>query len=171
MTTEDTVLLQISDTGTPALEGLSRPQLHAFADALRQTAANFAPGARILTRFDVRFSDRNSPLVIDLPARDVIVSGKSVPLSHTEFEILSQLARNPRVVVSRADLTASGGRRSVDVHLSRVRTKLGSFGRLVTTVRGTGYRFDPEPGVRVITELSMLRLMNPDRAENGRTTA
>lgn len=157
MTAEDTVVLQVSDSGTPSLEGLTRSQLHALAEALRETAAEFAPSARILTRFDVRFSDRNSPLVIDLPARDVIVSGHSVPLSHTEFEIFSHLVRNPRVVVSRADLTASGGGRSVDVHLSRVRTKLGSFGRLVTTVRGTGYRFDPEAGIRVITDPVVLR--------------
>lgn len=157
MTAEDTVVLHISDSGTPSLKGLTRTQLHALAEALRDTTELFAPEARILTRFDVRFSERNSPLVIDLPARDVIVGGKSVPLSHNEFEIFSHLARNPRVVVSRDDLTASGGGRSVDVHLSRVRTKLGPFGRLVTTVRGTGYRFDPEPGVRVITEPVSLR--------------
>ena len=87
----------------------------------------------------------------------VVLNGKSVQLSHTEFEILSHLVRRPRVVVSRADLTASGGGRSVDVHLSRVRTKLGSFGRLVTTVRGTGYRFDPDAALRVITEPVALR--------------
>ncbi|OZF50835.1 transcriptional regulator [Rhodococcus sp. 14-2470-1b] len=157
MTVEDTVVLHISDTGTPSLEGLSRAQLHALADALRRTTETFAPNARILTRFDVRFNDRNSPLVIDLPARDVVVGGQSVSFSHTEFEIFSHLVRNPRVVVGRDELTRSGLGRSVDVHLSRVRTKLGSFGRLVTTVRGTGYRFDPEPGVRVVTEPTSLR--------------
>lgn len=157
MTTEDTVVLHISDSGTSSLDGLTRSQLHALAEALRHTTELHAPWARILTRFDVRVSDRNSPLVVDLPARDVIVAGKSVPLSHTEFEIFSHLVRNPRVVVGREELTASGGGRSVDVHLSRVRTKLGSFGRLVTTVRGTGYRFDPDPEVRVITEPVSLR--------------
>ena len=88
---------------------------------------------------------------------EMCIRDRSVPLSHTEFEIFSRLVRNPRVVVGRDELTGSGLGRSVDVHLSRVRTKLGSFGRLVTTVRGTGYRFDPEPGVRVVTEPTSLR--------------
>jgi two-component system OmpR family response regulator len=95
--------------------------------------------------------------VIDLPARDVILGGRSVRLSHTEFEIFAYLAQRPRVVVGRSELSTSDGGRSVDVHLSRVRTKLGHFGRLITTVRGTGYRFDPEPGIRVITEPAVLR--------------
>lgn len=157
MLTEPTVVVHISDSGTTSLTGLTRPQLHALAEALRQTTKSYAPQAKILTRFDVRVSEQNAPLVVDLPARDVIVGGRSAALSHTEFEIFSTLVRNPRVVVSRAELTSSGGSRSVDVHLSRIRTKLGQFGRLVRTVRGTGYRFDPEPGVRVITEPVSLR--------------
>lgn len=157
MSTEATVVLRISDSGTSSLQGLTRPQLHALADALRSAAKSYAPHAKILTRFDVRVNELNAPLVIDLPARDVILGGKSVRFSHTEFEIFAYLARHPRVVLARSELNTSDGGRSVDVHLSRVRTKLGHFGRLITTVRGAGYRFDPEPGIRVITEPTVLR--------------
>ncbi|AMY53973.1 winged helix-turn-helix domain-containing protein [Rhodococcoides fascians] len=157
MSTEATVVLRISDSGTSSLQGLTRPQLHALADALRVAAKSYAPHAKILTRFDIRVNELNAPLVIDLPARDVVLAGKSVRFSHTEFEIFAYLAQHPRVVVNRSELSDSNGGRSVDVHLSRVRTKLGQYGRLITTVRGTGYRFDPEPGIRVITEPSVLR--------------
>lgn len=157
MTTEATVVVRISDSGTSSLQGLTRPQLHALADALRTVTKNYAPQAKILTRFDVRVNELNAPLVIDLPARDVVLGGKSVRLSHTEFEIFAYLVQHPRVVVARSELNASDGGRSIDVHLSRVRTKLGQFGRVITTVRGTGYRFDPEPGIRVVTEPAVLR--------------
>lgn len=157
MSTEATVIVRISDSGTSSLQGLTRPQLHALAEALRSVTKGFAPQAKILTRFDVQANELNAPLVIDLPARDVILSGKSVRLSHTEFEIFAYLAQHPRVVVARSELNTSDGGRSVDVHLSRVRTKLGHFGRLITTVRGTGYRFDPEPGIRIVTEPRVLR--------------
>ncbi|MDV8055867.1 MULTISPECIES: winged helix-turn-helix domain-containing protein [unclassified Rhodococcus (in: high G+C Gram-positive bacteria)] len=157
MSTEATVVVRISDSGTASLQGLTRPQLHALADALRSAAKSYAPHAKILTRFDVRVNELNAPLVIDIPARDVILGGRSVRLSHTEFEIFAYLAQRPRVVVGRSELSTSDGGRSVDVHLSRVRTKLGHFGRLITTVRGTGYRFDPEPGIRVVTAPTTLR--------------
>ncbi|WP_246872488.1 winged helix-turn-helix domain-containing protein [Rhodococcus sp. DMU1] len=100
------------------------------------------------------------PLIIDLPARDVLLDGRRVLLSHSEFEILAYLVRNPRTVVSRAVLRdlGTGVRevdsrgRNVDVHVSRIRTKLQQFGSIISTVRGSGYRFDPHQAVH-ITEL------------------
>lgn len=95
----------------------------------------------------------------------MILDSSRVPLSHTEFEILSRLVRRPRVVVSRSvlreldpassDIDHRRGGRSVDVHVSRIRTKLGRFGQIITTVRGgTGYRFDPDPGVHIVEPLT-----------------
>ncbi|WP_072803914.1 winged helix-turn-helix domain-containing protein [Rhodococcoides yunnanense] len=157
MPIEPTVVLHISDSGTGSLEGLDRDQLHQLAETLRQVTRSYAADARILTRFDVRINDADAHLVVDLPARDVVLAGASIGLSHTEFEIFAQLVQNPRVVIGRGEFAVTGSGRSVDVHLSRVRTKLGRFGSLITTVRGTGYRFDPSTSIRVITEPVRLR--------------
>ncbi|MGW6376741.1 winged helix-turn-helix domain-containing protein [Rhodococcus sp. NPDC055112] len=156
--------LQFSNTGST-----DRQQLVALANALRATAQELLPGVSTRARMDAapaavaappKAADIDAPLVIDLPARQVFTRGEPVSLSHTEFEILSHLARRPRVVVSRRRLLELSGTlgereragRSVDVHVSRVRMKLGRYGWLVSTVRGTGYRFDPDPRVRIITE-------------------
>lgn len=139
------------------IDGLPQPDLFALADALREAAGELAPGAITHTRVN----PTNQPLVIDLPAREVLLTGQRVPLSHTEFEVLARLAHQPRVVVSRAELLEHNGwsipddhgARSVDVHVSRVRNKLGRFRTLITTVRGTGYRYDPDPRVHVVDYL------------------
>lgn len=128
-------------------------QLAALADTLRAAARELIPGV------DSHASlVPVAPLLIDLPAREVRLDGTPVSLSHTEFEILSHLASRPRVVVSRRRMLELSGTlgerdragRSVDVHVSRVRTKLGRFGRQVCTVRGSGYRFDPDPQIHVV---------------------
>ncbi|WP_068155610.1 winged helix-turn-helix domain-containing protein [Rhodococcus phenolicus] len=153
-TPELVLVVQLSNTGVR-----SSTDLAALADALRETAQDLVPGVSTHTLL----SSTPVPLVIDLPARDVILDSSRVPLSHTEFEILSRLVRRPRVVVSRSvlreldpassDIDHRRGR-SVDVHVSRIRTKLGRFGQIITTVRGTGYRFDPDPGVHIVEPLT-----------------
>lgn len=157
MTTEPTVVLHISDLGTGSLDGLGADRLHQLAETLRHVTRSYAPDAGVLARFDIEVSDVDCPLVVDLPARDVVLSGHSVGLSHTEFEIFAQLVRHPRVVVGRREFAVTGSGRSVDVHLSRIRTKLGSFGSTIATVRGTGYRFDPTPAVRIVAAPARLR--------------
>jgi len=88
-------------------------------------------------------------LAVDLTARVVQVGGEPVDLTRVEFDILAALARRPGAAVSRAGLVASvldpereGGERTLDVHVSRLRKKLGPCGRLVGTVWGVGYRLE-----------------------------
>ncbi|WP_241386617.1 winged helix-turn-helix domain-containing protein [Rhodococcus sp. CH91] len=151
------LIVQISDTNAD-----SPGDLAALADALRETTLDLLPGARTRTLL----SPGPAPLLIDLPARGLVLDNKRVELSHNEFEILAHLAGRPGVVVSRAALRplgagcsengrldAEGGHRSVDVHISRIRSKLGRFGTVITTVRGSGYRFDPDPRVHVVEAL------------------
>ncbi len=88
-------------------------------------------------------------IVIDVPARDVRVAGAAVELTGIEFDILVTLARRPGRVVPRDTLLAQAGRddvtvgdRTVDVHVSHLRRKLGDdprAPRLIKTVRGVGY--------------------------------
>lgn len=79
-------------------------------------------------------------------SRQVVVDGQVLPLTRLEFDLLQFLADNPRRVFSRAQLLAGvwgyehTGERTVDVHVRRLRVKLGSQVPLVTTVYGVGYR-------------------------------
>ncbi|RRQ29426.1 winged helix family transcriptional regulator [Rhodococcus sp. Eu-32] len=157
MPTEPTVVLHISDLGTGSLDGVGAESLHQLAETLRHVTRSYAPDAGVLARFDIEVSDVDCPLVVDLPARDVVLSGRSIGLSHTEFEIFAQLVSYPRVVVGRREFAVTGSGRSVDVHLSRIRTKLGSFGSTIATVRGAGYRFDPTEAIRVVDDPVRLR--------------
>ncbi|UCH83932.1 MAG: response regulator [Candidatus Latescibacterota bacterium] len=101
--------------------------------------------------------DDKAPIVIEEveihPGRhEVVVAGKPVHLTFTEYEILYYLARRPGWVFTRYQIVeAVRGDdyavtdRSVDVQIVGLRKKLGKYGRLIETVRGVGYRFK-EPG-------------------------
>ena len=84
-------------------------------------------------------------------AREVAVDGDSVSLTRVEFDLLLALARRPGVAVERSwladnvlDPARPGGDRTLDVHVSRLRKKLGPCGALVRTVWSIGYRLDTE---------------------------
>jgi len=79
---------------------------------------------------------------------EVLVGGKPVRLTFTEYEILSFLARRPGWVFTRYQIVEAvrGGEyavtdRSVDVQIVGLRKKLGKSGISIETVRGVGYRF------------------------------
>jgi two-component system response regulator CpxR len=83
--------------------------------------------------------------------REVWVDGKPVDLTTIEFDILDLIVRSAGRVVSRHELTAAIHQRpaspldrSLDVHVSHIRKKLGSQGDLIRTVRGVGYLFRAE---------------------------
>ena len=90
------------------------------------------------------------PLTIDVDGREVVLDGKTVGLTPTEFELLATLATRPRLVLSRRKLIEAvwgepwvGDERMVDVHIRNLRRKLGDDAeapRFVRTVRGAGYR-------------------------------
>jgi two-component system phosphate regulon response regulator PhoB len=87
-------------------------------------------------------------LVINPGRHEVLVRGKQVNLTYTEFQILHFLARRPGWVFTRYQII-DGVRgehyavtdRSVDVQIAGLRKKLGSFGENIETIRGIGYRF------------------------------
>jgi len=88
-------------------------------------------------------------LAVDLGARRVSVEGQPVELTRVEFDLLSALARRPGAAVTRAwladnvlDPEREGGERTLDVHVSRLRRKLGPCGRTIATVWGVGYRLE-----------------------------
>jgi len=89
---------------------------------------------------------------IDVAGREVRVSGKAVELTGLEFDLLVALVRRAGRVIPRDALLGEAGRgdtvvseRTVDVHISHLRQKLGDDGaRLIKTVRGVGYVFAKE---------------------------
>jgi two-component system, OmpR family, alkaline phosphatase synthesis response regulator PhoP len=91
---------------------------------------------------------RGTHLVADFEAVSVAVDGAAVRLTRREFELLRYLVQNKARVVSRDRLLERVWgyermveTRSVDVHVGRLRTKLGEAARQIETVIGLGYRF------------------------------
>jgi Transcriptional regulatory protein, C terminal len=88
-------------------------------------------------------------LHIDRHAYRVSVDGHPVELSYREFELLAFLAEHPGRVFSRRQLVGSVwngadvGSRTVDVHVRRLRMKLGRYAAGIVTVRNVGYRYEP----------------------------
>jgi len=87
-------------------------------------------------------------LTIHPGRREVLVKGKPVVLTFTEFGILSFLARRPGWVFTRSQIVdaVKGDEyfvtdRAVDVQIVGLRKKLGSSAKVIDTVRGVGYRF------------------------------
>ncbi len=87
-------------------------------------------------------------LVVDISKHTVTAAGNPVTLTYKEFSLLACLMENAGRAFTREQLLETvwgydyeGGTRTVDVHVQTLRTKLGSSGRFVETVRGVGYRF------------------------------
>lgn len=91
-------------------------------------------------------------LLVDSECRTVFVGGREVELTRMEFDLLAFLVARPDRVHTRGQLLrtiwpgpAAGGTRTVDVHVHRLRTKLGApVARSLVTVRGVGYRWSPQ---------------------------
>jgi two-component system response regulator CpxR len=109
--------------------------------------------ARAVLRRSGRPTNHGEPLEADgiklIPsARDVWCKGVVIPVTTIEFDILEFLARAAGRVISRDELTAaiyqrraSPFDRAIDVHVSRLRKKLGDHGDQIRTVRGVGYLY------------------------------
>ena len=88
-------------------------------------------------------------LVVDLAARQVYVDSMPVNLTKTEYDILCLLADHPGQALTRADILQriwKGGvvlERTIDVHITRIRHKLGHCGSYITNRPGYGYTFNP----------------------------
>jgi len=87
-------------------------------------------------------------LTIDAVRHQVLVDGRDVPFTATEFRLLHVLASHPGRAFTREQLlsrvigeAAAVTDRNIDVHIRTIRKKLGSQRDLVETVRGVGYRF------------------------------
>lgn len=88
-------------------------------------------------------------IMMDVNRHKVTADGRSIPLTHMEFQLLRYLLENQGIVRSREKLLNAvwsmdylGDTRTVDVHIRMLRQKLGQSGGLIATVRGVGYRLE-----------------------------
>jgi DNA-binding response OmpR family regulator len=92
---------------------------------------------------------RTGEVVIDENSYTARIKGRALDLTFKEFELLKYLAQHPGRVFTRSQLLQEiwgydyfGGTRTVDVHIRRLRSKLGpEFEAIIGTVRNVGYRF------------------------------
>jgi hypothetical protein len=88
--------------------------------------------------------------------RSVWCGSTEIQFSRLEFDLLLFFAEHPRQVFTRVQLLESvwgytqAGRRTVDVHVRRLRMKVGERSPFLTTIRGIGYRLDNDSGVSVV---------------------
>ncbi|MBX3093320.1 MAG: winged helix-turn-helix transcriptional regulator [Cryobacterium sp.] len=101
--------------------------------------------------------DRVDGVIIDLSRKRVTIDGEVAPLTYLEFELLQFLVLRVGQTVTRDDIVnglwrggeESPNARTVDVHVRRLRSKLGAYEDIVRTVRGSGYRYDKHADVAV----------------------
>ncbi|GAB6012030.1 response regulator transcription factor [Viscerimonas tarda] len=87
-------------------------------------------------------------LVIDLESKELTIGADKILLTKTEFELIVLLAENPERIYSREEIidrvwreTSYITERTVDVHITRLRKKLGEHASLISNRAGFGYRF------------------------------
>ena len=92
---------------------------------------------------------QTSGISIDEASYSAKVNGRPLDLTYKEFQLLHFLATHPSRVFTREQLLSEvwgydyfGGTRTVDVHVRRLRAKLGDLEQLIGTVRNVGYRFN-----------------------------
>ena len=94
----------------------------------------------------MKFDD--GALRVDIDAREVRLNDAKLELTPREFDLIAFLARHPGRVLSRDELLRKvwgydyvGETRTVDVHVRRLRSKLGDSATCIETVLGAGYKF------------------------------
>ena len=88
-------------------------------------------------------------IVLDKTAHEVRIDGEQVELSFKEFELLEYFMENQGIALSREQILNSvwnydyfGDARTIDTHVKKLRSKLGSRGEYIKTVWGMGYKFE-----------------------------
>ena len=125
--------------------------LHTAGPAEMEARLRLALGRRAGSAADAPDEIRSGDLAIDEATYSARLRSRPLDLTFKEFELLKFLAQHPGRVFTRAHLLQEvwgydyfGGTRTVDVHIRRLRAKLGpEHDSLIGTVRNVGYRFVP----------------------------
>lgn len=119
-------------------------ELIARVKALARRVQDHAPGASADGEAE---TVRLGALAVETLSRTARVDGRALDLTPKEFDLLRLLAANPERVYTREallelvwDMDFAGGTRTVDIHVQRLRRKLGDAQQLIQTVFGVGYK-------------------------------
>ena len=118
------------------------------------------PAALAAHRAEPEELDRaRSGVVVDISRKRVILDNETAALTYKEFELLQYLVLREGRTIDRAEIISSlwnsadeddaPNERTIDVHVRRLRSKLGRYEDIVRTVRGVGYRFDRHADVAI----------------------
>ncbi len=98
-------------------------------------------------------------VIVDISRKRLVLDGETAGLTYKEFELLQYLVLREGRTIDRSELISSlwadgddedtPNERTIDVHVRRLRSKLGAYEDIVRTVRGVGYRFDHHADVSV----------------------
>ncbi len=114
-------------------------------DIVRRALADRVPAQPATTK------KRRTGLTLDLGRKKLRIDGETAGLTYREFELLQFLVLREGRTVTRTEIIDAlwsdaehevPNERTIDVHVRRLRAKLGEYGEVVRTVRGGGYRFD-----------------------------
>jgi DNA-binding response OmpR family regulator len=148
------VIAVVTDGGWAAVSadwGADDLLLHTAGPGEVEARLRLAIGRRTQTTAQLPDEIRSGGLVVNETTYSAKINGRSLDLTFKEFELLKFLAQHPGRVFTRAQLLQEvwgydyfGGTRTVDVHVRRLRAKLGAENEaLIGTVRNVGYRFVP----------------------------
>jgi DNA-binding response OmpR family regulator len=153
------LMVVVAEAGMPALNSE-----WGFDDVVLASAGPGEVDARIRLLATRTHQDSGEQMIstsgvtIDEVSYQAKANGKALDLTFKEFELLRFLAGHPQRVFTREQLLSEvwgydyfGGTRTVDVHVRRLRAKLGDMESLISTVRNVGYRFtvaEPSSEVR-----------------------
>ncbi|WP_097868101.1 response regulator transcription factor [Streptomyces sp. rh34] len=146
------LILVVTEGGLAAVTadwGVDDVLLDTAGPAEVEARLRLAMGRRQITSDDSPMEIRNGDLSVDEATYSAKLKGRVLDLTFKEFELLKYLAQHPGRVFTRAQLLQEvwgydyfGGTRTVDVHVRRLRAKLGpEHESLIGTVRNVGYRF------------------------------
>ena len=146
-----TVQFKLSGTELP----VAATRLISELEALAGSAPNRGPSLRLVSPP----APAAQSLYLHTGSRLLLRDGSPVDLTRREYDLFQFLCENPRRVFTRAQLLRLvwgydmvGTERTVDVHIRRLRVKLGDCSAIITTVRGVGYRLDDDAPVDIVVQ-------------------
>lgn len=147
ITAKDTENDTITGFNLGADDYISKP--FSLREVIMRVKAVLRRTANVQTREQEQLQYRD--LVIDIPKKKVTISGEEISLTKKEFDILLLLLQNQGRVFSREDILAKVWHdevyvldRTIDVNITRLRKKIGNYGKYIVTRLGYGYCFECE---------------------------
>ena len=129
-------------------------------DVVRLALGDPAAVAQQKRREDAARAENQRGVIIDLSRKRLLLDNQPVALTFKEFELLQFFVLREGRTVDRHDLITGlwhdapedevPNARTIDVHIRRLRVKLGDYQDIVRTVRGVGYRFDRHADVTIL---------------------